>query len=322
MQSPVAVVSLSAIVRNARLLKRRAGAALIAVVKNDGYGHGAAAVAHALSGEAAMFAVATVDEGAALRCAGILSDILVLTPPSCMEEGLRAEAYGLILAAGSMRSLAFCRGRVHLAVNTGMNRYGFAPQETGRACAEARSRGLRVEGVFSHYYAAADACARGAQNAVFEGCAARVRQHFPRAVRHIAATGGIAAGGALYDAVRPGLGLYGYGAEGVLPAMKVYAEVLHGTERVGGGAGYARAPRGAARLYTLGVGYGDGFFRGEGLCGTGPLCMDACVRQGDAAVGERVCVLENAATYAEKCGTTAYEALVSIGKGMRKVYER
>ena len=254
MQSPVAVVSLSAIVRNARLLKRRAGAALIAVVKNDGYGHGAAAVAHALSGEAAMFAVATVDEGAALRCAGILSDILVLTPPSCMEEGLRAEAYGLILAAGSMRSLAFCRGRVHLAVNTGMNRYGFAPQETGRACAEARSRGLRVEGVFSHYYAAADACARGAQNAVFEGCAARVRQHFPRAVRHIAATGGIAAGGALYDAVRPGLGLYGYGAEGVLPAMKVYAEVLHGTERVGGGAGYARAPRGAARLYTLGVG--------------------------------------------------------------------
>lgn len=322
MQSPVAVVSLSAIVRNARLLKRRAGAALIAVVKNDGYGHGAAAVAHALSGEAAMFAVATVDEGAALRCAGILSDILVLTPPSCTEEGLRAEAYGLILAAGSMRSLAFCRGRVHLAVNTGMNRYGFAPQETGRACAEARSRGLRVEGVFSHYYAAADACARGAQNAVFEGCAARVRQHFPRAVRHIAATGGIAAGGALYDAVRPGLGLYGYGAEGVLPAMKVYAEVLHGTERVGGGAGYARAPRGAARLYTLGVGYGDGFFRGEGLCGTGPLCMDACVRQGDAAVGERVCVLENAAAYAEKCGTTAYEALVGIGKGMRKVYER
>lgn len=322
MQSPVAVVSLSAIVRNARLLKRRAGGALIAVVKNDGYGHGAAAVAHALSGEAAMFAVATVDEGAALRCAGILSDILVLTPPSCMEEGLRAEAYGLILAAGSMRSLAFCRGRVHLAVNTGMNRYGFVPQETGRACAEARSRGLRVEGVFSHYYAAADACARGAQNAVFEGCAARVRQHFPRAVRHIAATGGIAAGGALYDAVRPGLGLYGYGAEGVLPAMKVYAEVLHGTERVGGGAGYARAPRGAARLYTLGVGYGDGFFRGEGLCGTGPLCMDACVRQGDAAVGERVCVLENAAAYAEKCGTTAYEALVSIGKGMRKVYER
>lgn len=322
MQSPVAVVSLSAIVRNARLLKRRAGAALIAVVKNDGYGHGAAAVAHALSGEAAMFAVATVDEGAALRCAGILSDILVLTPPSCMEEGLRAEVYGLILAAGSMRSLAFCRGRVHLAVNTGMNRYGFVPQETGRACAEARSRGLRVEGVFSHYYAAADACARGAQNAVFEGCAARVRQHFPRAVRHIAATGGIAAGGALYDAVRPGLGLYGYGAEGVLPAMKVYAEVLHGTERVGGGAGYARAPRGAARLYTLGVGYGDGFFRGEGLCGTGPLCMNACVRQGDAAVGERVCVLENAAAYAEKCGTTAYEALVGIGKGMRKVYER
>lgn len=322
MQSPVAVVSLSAIVRNARLLKRRAGGALIAVVKNDGYGHGAAAVAHALSGEAAMFAVATVDEGAALRCAGILSDILVLTPPSCMEEGLRAEVYGLILAAGSMRSLAFCRGRVHLAVNTGMNRYGFVPQETGRACAEARSRGLRVEGVFSHYYAAADACARGAQNAVFEGCAARVRQHFPRAVRHIAATGGIAAGGALYDAVRPGLGLYGYGAEGVLPAMKVYAEVLHGTERVGGGAGYARAPRGAARLYTLGVGYGDGFFRGEGLCGTGPLCMNACVRQGDAAVGERVCVLENAAAYAEKCGTTAYEALVGIGKGMRKVYER
>lgn len=326
MQDPTAVIFLPALLHNCRTLSSLAGVPLIAVVKDDGYGHGAEHVAHALEREVSMFAVATADEGARLRVAGVLRDILVLTPPSCPEDALRAEAYGLVEAAGSFRTLGLCRGRVHLAVNTGMNRYGFHPRELRAACRLAQRRKLSVEGVFSHLYDAADIGVRTAQIATFSACAEEVRRFFPEAIRHLSATGGILAGDAPFDAVRPGIGLYGYAPAGfscpLTPVMKVYADVLSSGAPFGGGAGYAHAPAGSGAFHTLGVGYGDGFFRKRGLGSVGALCMDACVRQGAAKVGARVCVMEDAAAYAAQYDTTAYEVLVRIGRGVRRVYER
>lgn len=326
MQDPTAVISLPALLQNFRTLSALAGVPLIAVVKDDAYGHGAERVAHALEREVLMFAVATVDEGARLRVAGIGKDVLVLTPPSCPEEALRAEAYGLIGTAGSFRSLGLCRGRVHLAVNTGMNRYGFHPREIRAACRLAKRRALAVGGVFSHLYDAANFEVRTAQIATFSACADMVRRFFPEALRHLSATGGILAGDAPFDAVRPGIGLYGYAPAGfsclLTPVMKVYADVLSSGARYGGGAGYAHAPEGSDAFHTLGVGYGDGFFRKRGLGSVGELCMDACVRPGRAEVGTRVCVMDDAAAYAAQYGTTAYEVLVRVGRGVRRVYER
>ena len=326
MQGPTAVISLPALLQNAHALKDLAGVPLIAVVKDDAYGHGAEQVAHALERDVLMFAVATVEEGARLKIAGIGRDVLVLTPPSCQEDGMRAAAYGLIMTAASFVTLGLCRGRVHLAVNTGMNRYGFHPLETARACRAAQQRGLQVEGVFSHFYDAADREARRAQIAAFSDCARIVRRNFPDALRHLSATGGILAGDARFDAVRPGIGLYGYAPDGfscnLRPAMKVYADVLASGAVFGGGAGYAHAPHGCKVFHTLGVGYGDGFFRSGGLGAVDTLCMDACVRQGRHSFGERVCVLENAREYASAYGTTAYEVLVSVGRGAWRVYER
>ena len=227
MQKPLAVISLRNIRSNARALARAARRPLIAVVKDDAYGHGAERVALEIADMVCMFAVATVDEGARLKSAGVGRDVLVLTPLTRDMDALRAGHYGLIVTAASFPSLAFCTGlRTHIAVNTGMNRYGFSPREVGEAVRLAGERGVRVEGVFSHLYEPSDKAARSAQERAFVSCAQTVQGVFPDAMRHLCATGGILAGGARCDAVRPGLGLYGYAPPpfantfGLRPAMR------------------------------------------------------------------------------------------------------
>ena len=135
MQKVRAEIDLGAIRANARRFAALAGgAALCAVVKADAYGHGAAMVAHALRGVARSFAVALVEEGVALRQAGVSEDILVLVPPLCEEEVLRGCAYGLTFSLSDASDAALigavCErfgltARCHIKVNTGMNRFGF-----------------------------------------------------------------------------------------------------------------------------------------------------------------------------------------------------
>ena len=330
MQSTLAVVSLSAIRSNARALIRAANAPLIAVVKDDAYGHGARAVCEALSDMVCMFAVSTVQEGAELVHGGVQKDILVLTPPMTRAEARRAHALGLTVAATSFSALRLLKGlgvRAHLAVNTGMNRYGFSPSALPAAVEACTKAQVAVEGVFSHFYEPSCAAARREQEAAFSAAAACVRERFPAALRHLSATGGIAAGAAAYDCVRAGLGLYGYLPQGaerirVRPAMKIYAYVSHGCKAEGGGLGYQRAARRYQDVHTLRVGYGDGFFRSGGLDAEGALCMDACVREGAMPFGRRVCVLDDAQAYAREHQTTAYEVLVRAGGGAEKRYVR
>ncbi len=327
MQKPTSFISLDNIRHNARVLARRARRPLIAVVKDDAYGHGAEHVAHAIADMVCMFAVATVDEGARLVTAGVDGDILVLTPPLCREEAERAAFYGLVATAASFDSLRLCAGlRVHLAVNTGMNRYGFSPREVPAAVREAQRRGIAVEGVFSHLYAPFVGTARMRQTTAFFHCAQAVRAAYPAAMRHLCATGGIFAGGEMFDAVRPGLGLYGYAPPPctcplLRPAMRVYACVSQNTKPYGAGAGYAPAPARFAAFHTLSAGYGHGLFRAGGSGALGTLCMDACVRAGEAPFGARVCVLQDAAAYAARHGTTAYEVLVAVGRGTTRSYD-
>ena len=328
MQQVMAKISLGRIRKNARLLRARAGVPLLAVVKDDAYGHGAAAVAHALHGIAAGFCVATVREGASLRIAGIREDILVLAPPLDKEDALRLRAYELTGTVSSPRSLRLAAEAgflCHLAVNTGMNRYGVPPAQAGRQARRAKSLGVSLTGVYSHLWAPAEEAVRRQQFVLFRRAAEEVRAVFPCALCHLAATGGILAGREYcLDAVRPGIGLYGYlpaGFEGALPvqpAARIYASVSHACARVGEGAGYQRAEKGS-RFYTLRLGYGDGFFRADGRGGV--LCMDARVCAGDARIGERRLVLNDFTRYAREHGTTEYEVLLRTLQGTEKEYD-
>lgn len=328
----MAAVSLKAITENALAVKKYSQKKLIAVVKDDAYGHGAVAVCHALEGIADAFAVASVEEGAALRTAGISRDILVLSPCMSAEEGVRLIGYGLIASITSLAAfhvlikaeeIAGARVRAHLAVNTGMNRYGVRPALVAHMCALA---GDRIEGVYSHLYLPEDNRSLFEQTRLFRAAEHTVKEFFPDAVAHVSATGG-AVRGAGGDAVRVGMALYGYapasykGKIRLKRAMKVYAVVSHRCKPIGSGAGYLRVKKQCGSLHTLRLGYGDGFFRAGGL-GIGKLCMDACVREGDANFGTRRLVLSDARAYAEAHGTTEYEVLVAIGAHAEKIYDR
>lgn len=337
MQNTIALVSLSAIRRNAvRLLRAAGGTPLIAVVKDDAYGHGAVQVALAIEDMVAAFAVCNVAEGAALRLGGVTRDILVLLPPVTEEEAARAALYGFVVTVSSPYSARLlCRAarqrgvsfRAHLAVNTGMNRIGFRPERVATACRRLEGSPVCIEGIFSHFYAAEDASAREAQTALFRRACADAGRVYPHLIRHLAATGGILAGAGLqFDAVRPGIGLYGYlpvpfqGALPLFPAMKVYAPVVQSGKFTGGGIGYARATRAYGSVSAVRAGYGDGLFR-RGLFGAeGNLCMDAHVREGGLRAGRYVCVLDDAAAYAEAHGTIAYEVLCRVGEAAERRY--
>ena len=304
---------------NAKFIKRAAGTPLIAVVKDDAYGHGAERVALALSGIAEMFAVATVDEGAALRVAGVEEDILVLTPPLSKEEVLRISAYNMIAPMTSFFVLKTALAavgeygvdlRVHLCANTGMNRYGFLPALFGEAIK--RAAPLKVEGVYSHLYLPTARERADEQVRLFEEAVRQVKAVYPAAVSHLAATGGILAG-VKADMARAGLALYGYhpsgGAlDGGKPAIRLYATVAHGGKTIGGGLGYGLNEENAERAHTLRIGYGDGLFR------AGKLCMDATVEGGYLAPGRRKRVLKDLSAYAKENNTTEYEVLVNVTK--------
>lgn len=138
----VATVDLDAVAHNVGVLGERAGAAAVcAVVKADGYGHGAVPVARAaLAGGATWLAVAHVEEGRSLRTAGIDAPLLVLSEPAtdphaldvALACGMHLTAYRpafLDALATRARELGAPPARVHLKVDTGMRRVGCEPDD-------------------------------------------------------------------------------------------------------------------------------------------------------------------------------------------------
>src|SRR5437867_10609126 len=157
-RSTVADIDLDAIVANLSSIRDRAKADVIAVVKADAYGHGAEAVAEtSFEAGAVMVAVASVEEGLALREAGVNGPILVLLGPTDSSEVAHAVAQDLVLvvwdveraraiseAATALRRSA----RVHFKVDTGLTRLGAPMKEApGRYRAIAALPHLEMDGI-------------------------------------------------------------------------------------------------------------------------------------------------------------------------------
>ena len=150
-------LDLDALRHNARTLRSALspGCTLMAVVKADGYGHGAVPVARCLRRDGVRaFGVACLAEGIALRKAGVLGTILILgyTPPRevpllrrwHLTQTVADEAHGRALAAqGGLV-------RVHLALDTGMHRLGLPAGDRSAIARMYRLKNLRIDGVFSH----------------------------------------------------------------------------------------------------------------------------------------------------------------------------
>ena len=287
-----AEIDLDAVARNAAALAALAAPApLCAVVKADGYGHGAVQVAGAaLAGGASWLAVALVEEGIELRQAGIGAPILVLSepPPAAVPEGVEA---GLTLTvyteAGIEETARVARrlgGRapVHLKVDTGMHRVGADPADVAALAGRIASLpGLRFEGLWTHL-AVADEPEdpfTGEQLARFDKVRADLagRGLVPEMVHAANSAGAILHPAARLDLVRCGISLYGYppapglvGAVELTPALSLKAEVTM-VRRLAAGErpsyGRRRPLPADSVVATVPLGYADGVVRALGQVG-------------------------------------------------------
>jgi alanine racemase len=324
MQKTLCVIDLRAVQQNAKIVKNIIGdKTFYAVVKADAYGHGAEEVARALNGIVDGFCVAIVDEGIALRIAGVTSPILVFTPPLDGFDVARCAEYGLTVTVVNEESAKLSKGvDCQIKVNTGMNRLGCNICDLERVLKNLKKS--NVVGVYSHLYAPSNDVASERQYLSFCRAERVVKSYFPNAKANLSASGGLLRGGKfLFDCVRSGILLYGYSPDGfecggLTPAMKVYARGVQTTQFVGGGVGYSLADRGYSRLNTYRCGYADGFMRNVPL-GEKTLCMDSFISERNEPL---LCVMDDAERYAKRCGTISYEVLVNCSKRSERVYIR
>ncbi|MBN1944162.1 MAG: alanine racemase [Bradymonadales bacterium] len=310
-----AIVDLGAIRHNVRFVAKQVGdTRILAAVKADAYGHGAVQVSRAaLEAGASYLGVATVDEAAELRQAGIDAPILLFTRPFPHE---RERVLGLKLAvmvfdledAKALSALARALGTcatVHLKVDTGMGRLGCpfqqAPDLADRLFALPQ---VRVEGLATHFPVSDEADKRftlrqiDRMEEIIAAC--RDRGHHFELV-HAANSGAILdmhrLGRARFDMVRPGIMLYGYPPSDqtepgdLEPAMTLVTRVIQTRPVMAGtpvsyGLTYRAARDG--RLAVLPVGYADGYNRllsnrgkvwinGRVYTISGRVCMDMCM---------------------------------------------
>ncbi|MBW3620306.1 MAG: alanine racemase [Actinobacteria bacterium] len=306
-----AEVDLDAIRANVHTLAAAAGdAAVCAVVKADGYGHGAVPVARAaLDAGASWLAVALVEEGEELRDAGIDAPILVLTepPPAGVDRLLAARLTPAVYTARFGRALdAAGRGRgepvaVHVKADTGMGRVGVPPDGWEGFLAEAAGwSGVRIEALWSHMARAdePDAPTTAEQQDRFDAFLALAGEHgIEPALTHTANSAAtLVQPRARRDLVRVGIAMYGLSpstevtadGHGLVPALRFVTEVGF-AKRVTAGTpasyGHTWSAPADGWLASLPVGYADGVprllsNRGEVLLRglrrpiVGNVCMD------------------------------------------------
>ncbi|GAA4757316.1 alanine racemase [Gordonia alkaliphila] len=309
-----ATVDLAAIGHNVRVVTERAGAPVIAVVKADGYGHGAAPVARAaLAAGAAELGVAHLTEALALRAAGVEAHITswLHTPSTDFAAGIAAD---IDLAVSSPRQLAAVIAAARAAgvpatvttkVDTGLNRSGIAASdwdETADLLAAAQADGaVRLRAMMCHLaFGDEPEHPMNSQQAqrLDEAAADLKRRNVIPDVLHLAnSPAALTRPDLARDLVRPGLALYGCspipdrGDFGLIPAMTLSAEVAL-VKKVAAGQGISYNHRWIAPHDTivavLPAGYADGVPRllserfevsinGRRFPGVGRICMDQLV---------------------------------------------
>jgi len=303
-------INLDNIAYNISEIQRRIGdkVNIMAVVKANGYGHGAVEVARiAIESGAQWLAVAMLEEAVELREDGIQSPILVLglSPPAEAEELVKyklAQAVCTRELAQALSAEARLMGqatKVHVKVDTGLGRLGILPEEvTGFISEISHLKGIEIEGIFTHFSAVdEDKSFTELQIKRFKELVVSLEKagiHIP--VKHAANSAAVLdIPSSYFDLVRPGIMLYGlYPSLKVThsihlkPAMSFKTQVAYlKTVPAGISLSYGRTfiTRKKSRIATLPVGYADGYTRalsnkGEVLIKgkrapvVGRVCMD------------------------------------------------
>ncbi len=310
-----AVVDLGAIAHNVRVLREHAGGAqVMAVVKADGYGHGATRVARAaLAAGATELGVATVDEALALRADGITAPALAwLHPPgSDFGPALLADVEIAVSSVRQLDEVLDAVGRtgrtatVTVKVDTGLNRNGVAPADYPAMLTALRQAvaedAIRLRGLMSHMVFAdqPENPTNDVQAQRFSDMLTRARTENVRfEIAHLANSSATMSRPDLaFDLVRPGIAVYGLspvpqlGDMGLVPAMTVKCAVaLVKSIRAGESVSYGHTwtAQRDTNLALMPIGYADGVFRslggrltvlinGRRRPGVGRICMDQFV---------------------------------------------
>lgn len=355
-----AQIGMSALQANVRSIRARLPrkATLYAVVKADGYGHGAHRVGSAaLAAGAEGLAVSTLTEAQELAdLAG--GDGLLVMGGLVADEAARAaelrcavtvsDAGMIVVLQAAAAALGGVPLPVHLKVDTGMGRFGCTPEEAvslGRLIAAGPN--LRLAGVCSHFAAAdSDATLTGVQLARFHEVLARFRDNaLPTGVRHIAnSAAALRHPEAALDAVRVGIALYGCEEAGVVPVLSLRTRISHlHRARPGDSVGYGGTwtASNSTLVATATIGYADGVHRARSNRGwvlvrgrraplIGRVSMDAITIDVTAvrnvAVGDTVTLIGTDAEHTIRAeevaawsGTISYEVLTSIGNRVARV---
>lgn len=311
-----AEVDLDAVLFNIEAVKQRLApdTKIMAVIKTDGYGHGALPIAEMLERDDRVwgYAVATAEEALELREGGIRKSILILgyTFPHSFEALIREEVCLTVYMYETARQLseqAVTLGkkcRVHIKVDTGMSRIGIEPGEEGIALAKEIMAlpGLETEGIFTHFATAdeADQSKAYAQLEAFGAFAAAVEERTGHtiSIKHCANSAAIVEmPEACMDLVRAGIILYGLwpsdevereGHIRLRPALSlksriVYVKTVPSNREISYGGTFTTARD--TRVATVCLGYGDGYPRSLSNAGyvlvngqrapiLGRVCMD------------------------------------------------
>jgi alanine racemase len=280
----VAVVDLGAIRHNVRVLTPDRSE-VMAVVKADGYGHGAVPVARAaIEAGARWLGVALVEEGIDLRESGLNAPILVLSefPPGAEKDALAAGLTPTLYTEEGLARLGAAAGSVggsvgvHVKLDTGMHRAGLLPEGSLGFVRSVAEQGLEVEGLWTHFACAEDPAdpATDLQLERFRRAVDRLSAAgvTPRYL-HVANSAAIMARPDVHlDLVRLGLAMYGLcpgpalaGMADLHPAMS-WRSAVAATRRVRAGEGVSYGLRyrldRESMIATVPVGYADGYRRG------------------------------------------------------------
>lgn len=361
-RGPTAEIDLAALRHNLAVLRKCIrGREIIGVVKADAYGHGATTIAKMLAENGvSTLAVAFTSEARALREAGIDTRILVLFDRTDLSDYFEYDLIPVLYDARTAKALAReARKRgvvipVHMKIDTGMGRLGFhAGEAEARASELSGLEGIRVAGVLSHFSEAdlTDRSYAVHQLDLFRAIRKKLNRIFRfNVMYHMANSAAILSlEDALFDAVRPGLMLYGCSpfrkTFDLRPVMGVKTRIIT-VRNVAAGTplSYGRTfvTQRRSRIAVVPVGYADGYsrllsnnaemlVRGRRVPVVGRVCMDITLADitgiKDVTAGDEVFLLGGsgreqitASELSARADSIPYEILTSLGRSSRREY--
>ena len=365
-----ASVNLDNIYANMKELKDNTapGTQMVAVVKTDGYGHGAVPVSKEIDDLVAAYAVATIDEGLNLRRHNIAKPIYILgfiydhRIKDAIINDIRMSVFDLDMARTISEKAVELdkKAYVHIKVDTGMSRIGFATTDAAveDICNISKLQNVEIEGIFTHFTASDSSNKEKALNQLndFNEFNERLAANgVDIKIKHCSNSAGIIdMPMANMNEVRAGIALYGmYPSDEVnkravmlRPALELKSHVVFvKTLAAGVGISYGSTyvTDKVTEVATIPLGYGDGYprnlsnkgyvlIKGKKCPILGRVCMDQFmvdVTGMDVCKGDEVTLIgkegDEAITVeemAELAGTFNYEFVCNLGKRIPRVYYR